>query len=313
MRRIYSLVCSLCFVVYGYASDENLPPFVTCRISGQLTNNLNQIATTLAYAWDFGAEPFFPELNKSDLNTPYNRDHFFFRLNHSFPPRPVQNIYNEYENGGGWWDCNPIPFKPDQYLKGDFFCWRHFHHHREKLLDLFAPSPEVLCYIHNKYGWLLSHPMTVSIHVRTYNKAYHESILRFIGMEYYKQAMDYFPPETLFVVFSDRINWCKHHFPSFNKQIIFIEGNDHIADFFLMSMLKSHIITNSCYSWWAAYFNSQPGKVVIAPKRPGRLQNDDVNENIYFPDWILIDPNLNEPYPSDIKDYDPYSTSVDTQ
>jgi hypothetical protein len=297
----------------GFGETHDSPPFVTCRIGGQLANNMNQIATTLAYAWDYGAEPFFPELHNTQWNISYNRDRVFFRLNSSSPPRPIQNTYNEYSNGGGWWDCNPISFKPDLYIVGDFFCWNHFHRYRDRLLEVFAPSPDVINYLNRKYEWLLNHPKTISIHVRTYNKEYHDSVMHFLGLEYYQKAMDLFPEDTLFVVFSDRINWCKHHFSSFNKQCYFVEGNDHVEDFFLMSMLKGHVISNSCYSWWAAYLNNQPDKIIIAPRRTGRPLNETINVNIYFPDWILIDPNLNEPYPSDIKDYDDHSTSVDTQ
>ncbi len=312
MYRVLPVVVALFFTFDVFTAQKEEVPFVSCRISGQLANNLNQISTTLAYAWDYDAEPFFPELDKTEWNISYNRDHFFFRLNHSAPPRSIENFYDEYHNGGGWWDCNRVEFQSDQYLIGDFFCWKHFHHHRERLLALFEPSEDVLTYIHKKYDYLLSHPKTVSIHVRTYNKEYHDSVMRFIGLEYYEKAMDLFPKDSLFVVFSDRINWCKKNFPTLGRQVVFIEENSHIEDFFLMSMMKNHIISNSCYSWWAAYVNNQPEKIVIAPKKTGRLQNE-LEGNLYFSDWILVEPNLEEPYPLDMKDFDAYSTSVDTQ
>jgi hypothetical protein len=287
-------------------------PFVTCRISGQLANNLNQIATTLAYAWDNNAEAFFPELNKTELNIAYNQRRIFFRLNNNKIPRPVKHVYNEYENGGGWWDCKGVPFKPDQYLSGDFFCWKHFHHHRSKFIDLFAPSQEVLNYLQKKYAGLLNDPKAVSIHVRTYNKAYHDSTMRFLGLEYYRKAIQYFPKDSIFVVFSDRINWCKKHFPSLGKQFVFIEGNDPVEDFQLMAMLPNHIISNSCFSWWAAYLCIHPDKIVIAPNRNGRYHTY-INNHLYLKEWFLVNPNLDEPYPEDMKSYDEYSTSVDTQ
>ena len=126
MHRILSITTVLtCILCKSPVQGEQIP-FVTCRISGQLANNLNQIATTLAYAWDYGADPFFPELNKSEWNISYNRDRFFFRLNYSFPPRGLLSIYNEYAHEGGWWECNQIPFQPDQYLSGDFFLLETF-------------------------------------------------------------------------------------------------------------------------------------------------------------------------------------------
>jgi len=306
MPRLFSLILFLS----ALSADEK--PFVTCRISGQLANNLNQIATTLAYAWDNGADPFFPELNNPALNTAYNKNRFFFRLNSNNPPRPIQYIYDEYEGGGGWWDCKTIPFKPDQYLSGDFFCWRHFHHYRDKFIDLFAPSHEITAYIRYKYSWIIDNPKAVSVHVRTYNKQYHETIMKFLGLDYYEEAFEYFPDDALFVVFSDRINWCKQHFQKFNKKFVFIEDNDHVEDFQLMTLLKNHIISNSCYSWWAAYLSNHLDKTVIAPNRNGRLDNY-FNDRLYLYDWILVDPNLNEPYPYDMKDYDKYSKSIDTQ
>ncbi len=285
-------------------------PFVTCELHGQLANNMNQIATTLAYAWDYDAEPFFPDLNKDIWKISYNRDYVFYRLNPNTPPRPVQHVYNEYDNGGGWWECKPIPFHPDQNIIGDFFCWKHFHRYRDRLLQVFAPSDEILATIYKKYGSLLLKHNTVSIHVRTYNKEYHDNVLKFVGLSYYENAISFFPPDSQFVVFSDRINWCKKHFPSINRNFFFIDENDHVVEFYLMSMLKSHIIANSCYSWWAAYLNNQPGKIVVAPLRYDKRS---VKENVNLPDWIVLVPNPNEPYPDDMNNYDKVSQSVDTQ
>lgn len=308
LRLLLIPIAIFCSAATLNAQQER--PFVTCKISGQLANQMNQIASTLAYAWDFDAEPFFPELNKAEWNISYNRDHFFFRLNSSSPPRPVKHVYFEPEEIKGL----PISFQPDQYLSGDcFFCWGLFHRYRDRLLEVFAPSSEVVNYLHQKYGWLISYPKTVSVHVRTYNEEYHTRLgAPFLGLEYYRKAMDLFPEDTVFVVFSDRINWCKHHFSKFNKTIVCIDGNDHIQDFFLMSMMKDHIIANSCYSWWAAYMDNKPDRKVIAPINWNRVLRR-FCECIAFPDWIFVEADLDAPYPKDMKAYDAFSTSIDTQ
>ena len=299
-------ISAFCYSAQNHFDDR---PFVTCRISGQLANQINQIAATLAYSWDFDAIPHFPELNKAESNISYNRDHFFFRLNSSLPPRPVKSVYYEPDEWRGY----PIPYAPDQHLSGDFFCWDLFHRYRDRFLELFAPSKEVLDYLNMKYGWLLSYPKTVSIHVRTYNEEYHNRLgAPFLGLEYYKKAMDLFPEDTIFVVFSDRIKWCKHHFAKFNRTVVCIEGNDHIQDFFLMSMLKDHIIANSCFSWWAAYLDNKPDRKIVAPLNWNRVSRR-YCECIAFPDWIFVEADLNAPYPKDMKAFDAFSTSIDTQ
>jgi len=304
-----------CFLSLSFlnhvTSHEPKKPYITCWLrSGQLGNQLFEIATTLAYAWDNNAEPLFPELNHDQFNIPINRQRIFFRLNASPLPRPIRYTFEQIIN----YEKIDIPIRPDQCLKGYFQTWKYFNHHREKLLSVFAPSKPELDSIKTKYAALLEHPLTVGIHVRTFNKHW-SNTLPFVGLSYYEKAMDLFPPETQFVIFSDRINWCKHHFPKFNRPVIFIDTQDHIEEFFLMSLMKHNIIGNSTFSWWAAYLNQNPAKIVIAPSHfihPRMLAH--VHPNL--PEWIILDIDydyLITPYPEDICDYDPVSQSIDTQ
>jgi len=303
----YVVICAAVFMspLSGKIGEK---PYITCHLRGQLGNHLHQIATTLAYAWDHNAEPIFPELNRKDLNIPMNRERIFFRLSSSPLPRPIRHTFEHRNN----FEKIDIPVRPDQNLNGQFQTWKYYDHHREKIINTFAPSAQELKKIQEKHAQLLKHPLTVGVHVRTFNKKW-SKLIPFVGLAYYEKAMSRFPSEALFVVFSDRINWTKHHFAKFKRSIIFIDGQDHIEDFFLMSMLKHNIIGNSSFSWWAAYLNKNPNKNVIAPShftRPrGRTK---VNGNM--PDWFVIDINYNhaiDSYPKDIYDYDIHSTSVD--
>lgn len=290
---------------YTPIEPNQFRPFVTCDLRGGLGNLLFGVAATLAYAWDNDATCLLPDLNRGDSNISYNRDRLFFRLSAANLPRPVINSYKEPI----WHSSQKIPFQPDLKIFGYFQSWKLFDHHRDKLLSRFAPSQSVLNRLQEKYGDLIANPNTVGVHVRTFNSQLHHSKLHpFLGLEYYKNAIDFFPPDTLFVVFSDRINWCKYHFSQLDKQFIFIEGNDAVEDLFLMSMMKHNIICNSSFSWWSAYLNQNPEKKVIAPKWwmhpdvydfPSQQPND-----LLLPDWIMIPWNLQAPYPIDMCWYD---------
>ncbi len=300
---------NLVLTVHSHAAQDK--PFVTCWLqSGQLGNQLFEIAATLAYAWDNEAAPLFPGLTKTDFNIPINRDRIFFRLDASPLPRPILHTFEQLLN----YEKIDIPVRPDQLLIGYFQTWEYFDHHREKILKVFAPRPEELKRLKNKHAALLDRPFTVGLHVRTFNKQWSEYI-PFVGLSYYEKALRLFPDDALFVVFSDRIGWCKHHFAKFDRPFIFIEDQDHIEDFFLMSMLQHNIIGNSTFSWWAAYLNQNPHKIVVAPSHfvhPNVLAQ--VNANL--PAWQTIaieSDSALAPYPEDIRDYDSHSKSIDTQ
>ncbi len=199
---------------------------------------------------------------------------------------------------------------------GYFQSWKHFNHHREEILSILAPSQTILDSLYAKYGDLIASENTACINVRTFNKGQSDSKRwPFLGLEYYRKAMEVFPEDTIFVVFSDRIQWCKHHFPAMDRQFVFIEGQDAIEDLFLMSMMHGHILANSSLAWWGAYLNPKPSKIVVAPQHwthpdvevfPPPLPND-----IYFSDWIVIPNSFDTPYPHDMRWYDKNSQSDD--
>ena len=304
MRLLFCLLALTTALSHRLNSEIIESPYVTCEVKGGLGNQLFEIATTLAYAWDYGAHAVFPDLNPDNSSVRAPHRSFFFRLDSSVPARPFSTSYQEIS----WHSSEILPFRVDQKLIGYFQSWRRFDHYRDKLLELFAPSESAQSALEQKYGELLSHHNTVGVHVRTFARWLHvEKLHPFLGLEYYQKTMDLFPPDALFVIFSDRINWCKKHFAKFGKHCVFIESNDEIEDFYLMAMMKHQIMPHSTFSWWAAYLNRNPDKIVIAPdlRHPDFQAFLVVSPNeFYLPEWELISVDRLEPYPTDMTDYD---------
>lgn len=75
-------------------------------------------------------------------------------------------------------------------------------------------------------------------------------------------------PKAVFHVFSDDTAWAKANLPA-GTPLLFVEHNTGVADhldLLLMAACQHHIIANSSFSWWGAWLNPRPDKLVIAPK-----------------------------------------------
>jgi len=72
-----------------------------------------------------------------------------------------------------------------------------------------------------------------------------------------------------FFIFSDDISWCRENFGSINNVqfVVHDQPADASEDLLLMSACRHQIIANSTFSWWGAWLNDNPEKIVIAPKK----------------------------------------------
>ena len=72
-----------------------------------------------------------------------------------------------------------------------------------------------------------------------------------------------------FFVFSDDPDWARANLPLGDLPVQFIgprPDKRDAEDLHLMSRCAHHIIANSSFSWWAAWLNPSPVKIVVAPK-----------------------------------------------
>ena len=256
---------------------------VTSKLNGQLGNQCFQIATALSLAWDNGVQASFPDLIKEVHDgIPVNREQVFWRL--SMSDFPLVNKYKE-----PYFHYSSIPYKKNIQLEGYFQSEKYFKHHKEKIINLFEAKPEIVYYLLEKYNKYLSAPETVSIHVRTYSKENPtHSFYCLNGRKYVKRAMKFFSKDVTFLVFSDDINWAKKNLKGLAKNMYFIEGEKYYYDFFLMSLCDHNIISNSSFSWWAAYLNRNPNKIVIAPKKWFHEKLGMNISDLIPPEWIRV-------------------------
>lgn len=110
--------------------------------------------------------------------------------------------------------------------------------------------------------------------------------------EWYRNAwreMLFRLPTAHAFVFSEDPRWCRETL-ALEGEVTYVPyaSAAHPAhDMSLMAACQHFIISNSSYSWWAAWLGSAPGKTVIAPREWFRGQAT-AGLRICPPDWILL-------------------------
>ena len=139
---------------------------------------------------------------------------------------------------------------------------------------------------------ILKDPHSVSFHVRRGDYMSPKFYKRFgsvCQLPYYEKAVEKIlsiDPEAHFYVFSDDIKWVQEqlHLPQYTI-IDGNTGNNSWQDMMLMSFCRHHVIANSTFSWWGAWLDHRPNKIVIAPDR---WLGDREMPGIIPPGWIQL-------------------------
>jgi len=139
---------------------------------------------------------------------------------------------------------------------------------------------------------------SVAIHIRRGDYVQNtNAVSNFITCEreYYERAMEYVLGKVdnpVFYIFSDDFDWVAENLNFGDHLVTFVDwnkGKDSYIDMQLMSLCKHNIIANSSFSWWGAWLNANPEKVVVCPDR--WFQDDKKNallKDFYPEGWKMI-------------------------
>ncbi len=195
-------------------------------------------------------------------------------------------------------DCgdiaHPVVPKGKLWLRGFWQEYAYIDSIRNQLLSDFSFVP--INDSHNAgYAKQIESTESVSIHIRRgdYLKPHQRITFGDIcTVDYYKEAASLILSKTenpVFFVFSDDINWVKQHLEL--PQAVYVEGNsgkNSFRDMQLMSLCKHNIIANSSFSWWGAWLNTNPDKIVTAPAKWFNNHAEITANTLIPPTWARI-------------------------
>lgn len=178
------------------------------------------------------------------------------------------------------------------YLDGYYQNYRYFDSIRSVLLKEFVLKPGYNQEVDNIKSEIENAGESVSIHIRrgdfaTIRKGYNG----LCDLAYYQKALNIVKvkyPNVKIFIFSDDIEWAKENL-KFSSPMVFVSRPilKPAEELFLMSVCKHQIIANSTFSWWAAWLNQNPQKIVVSPSV--WLVAQDINSDYLLPsNWIRL-------------------------
>lgn len=265
--------------------------YIVVRFQGGLGNQMFQYAFGRALSMRSGMELY---LDPSPLNPKKNRgyqlDAFILSAKVADSRKIQYLITPHFIIRKKLWKALKIPFKyadthileknfpydkdiasrkTSAYFDGYWQTEKYFGDCKDTIRQDFSFRNEEALRRHVQYEEVLN-SNSVSIHIRrgdyVKNPKYRKR-LYVCKLEYYKNAMKYLSErfENLtFYIASDDHEWVKNNF-EISKHIKLIESKNALEDLYIMSKCKHNIISNSSFSWWAAWLNSNENKRVLAP------------------------------------------------
>ncbi len=252
---------------------------ITCNLKGGLGNQLFEIFTTIAYALSNSDVFFFKNVDLlngiTQRHTYWNTFFIFIKsfLNNKFM---MMDIIREKS-----FNYEKLPDKTsiiqNIILDGYFQSPYYFEDYYEKIYHLLRID-DLKKKVTQKYNY--KYKDFISLHFRLGDYKELQDRHPIMPYEYYKNSIQLLlnkikPTQVIKILY-----FCeKQDNEDVNKTIsllsdkfsncAFIKVNDQIPDWEQLLMMSScghNIIANSTFSWWGAYLNSNPDKIVCYPE-----------------------------------------------
>ena len=194
------------------------------------------------------------------------------------------------------YDDEVMQVAPKVLIEGFWQHCRYFENLDPRVLKELTLKEKFLNAIPAVISEIKQNDTAVALHVRRGDYVANPDNLNWFGVmpvSYYQQAIDYIRNQIVkpvFYIFSDDLEWAKQNIVT-DASVVYVDidgGTKDYLELYAMSTCRHNIIANSSFSWWGAFLNTNPNKIVIAPEQ--WIAAPEVNEHvaIQMPDWIKV-------------------------
>ena len=282
---------------------------ISSKLCGGLGNQLFQIFTTISYAIE-NSKPFF-FLNNYQLGNGSNGATIRYTYWNTFLSalNPFLRNINEIpqltyitENNFKYQVLPKNSTSACTLLVGYFQSPKYFNNYKDTIYKLLKIDLKKTI-VKNKTSLDFNQTTCISMHFRFGDYKKYPNIYTLLTATYYKNALNNILKDglkelkelkVLYFCENDSINEVneiivslKNDFP----QITFIRADPQLEDWeqmLLMSLCQYNIIANSTFSWWGAYLNTNPEKIVCYPGQWFSPEAKKDTSDLFLDDWKKI-------------------------
>lgn len=272
------------------------------ELMGGLGNQLFQIFCGIAYSFENNVE-FKIIRNKFDKVSPIDNiskrptywDNFLIDLSKMTCDNINIPIYKEPH-----FTYNKIPYiNIDFKINGYFQSPKYFENYFKSIIELIELD-KYKAKIKEKYKEYFNNNKIISLHFRIGDLKNNKGHGPVLNTQYYRNALKiilekdntcdtilYFNEEQDNNTVENIIKDIKKSY----SQLNFIQCSYDIPDWeqlLLMSLCNHNIIANSTFSWWGAYFNKNPGKIVCYPNVWFGPKCNNSTRDLFPENWVKV-------------------------
>lgn len=287
-----------------------MTPSVTSIIDGGIGNQMFQYAVARVLSARLGVGLAL------DLRRLHRRGHRSFDLagfklapncrtiTAGKPPKPpgrLARLLRSAVFGGDYFHETSFAYNPRVFelsapviLDGYFQSERYFLADAEVIRADFQPNAEHAKSLEYLARKALPDGLSISLHVRRgdYVESRNQAFHGLVPLDYYDRALatleERLGAEPTVCVFTDDISWAKTNLTlPYGTRYVSELTSSALEDLILMSRCSHHITANSSFSWWGAWLNPSPDKIVVTPSLWFQPASGIDTRDLRPPGWLV--------------------------
>ena len=247
---------------------------------GRLGNQLFQYAFLRSTALRLNTKFYCPKWDGDDI---------FLLGDSSVRVKKSDNIEHFFDSDPNAGYTESVDEIKDSIEIQGFFQSEKYYPNKQLVRHWYTFKPEIVNVVMAKYNTIL-HQDCISFSLRLdsdYNST--REYFPLYPLSYYKKSLAVVKPQKYVLVFADRLDLARTFLkPLKGIEFIFVDNLNASEQLYLMTLCRANVITNSTFSWWGAWLNNHPNKLVVCPSAWTRIGVSKPIIDILCDDWVKL-------------------------